>query len=79
MSPTSTQAPLVRGFFSFRNFICCDAGAQVTLATHDDVNKAIDAAVAAAPAMAALGAYERKGILEKVSPSRDDRIRLFDS
>jgi acyl-CoA reductase-like NAD-dependent aldehyde dehydrogenase len=51
----------------------------VTLATHDDVNKAIDAAVAAAPAMAALGAYERKGILEKVSPSRDDRIRLFDS
>ena len=36
------------------------------LATHDDVDKAIDAAVAAAPAMAALGAFERKAILEKV-------------
>lgn len=47
--------------------VCCDPGAQVQLATHDDVDKAIDAAVAAAPAMAALGAYERKAILEKVS------------
>ncbi|KAG0585681.1 hypothetical protein KC19_2G029500 [Ceratodon purpureus] len=40
-------------------------GAKVPLATHDDVDKAIDAAVAAAPAMAALGAFERKAILEK--------------
>ena len=54
--------------------MCCDAGAKVQLATHDDVDKAIDAAVATAPAMAALGAYERKGILEKVSPLYHDRI-----
>lgn len=58
----------------------CDAGAKVQLATHNDVDEAIDAAVAAAPAMAALGAYERKAILEKVSrPCVDDRIELFES
>lgn len=46
--------------------------AKVQLATHDDVDAAIDAAVAATPAMAALAAYERKAILEKVTENRND-------
>ena len=45
----------------------CDAAAKVPLATHKDIDEAIDAAVAAAPAMAAMAAYERKAVLEKVS------------
>lgn len=44
-----------------------DAAAKVPLATHKDIDEAIDAAVAAAPAMAAMGAYERKEVLTKVS------------
>lgn len=57
----------------------CDPAAQVQLATHNDVDEAIDAAVATAPAMAALGAYERKSILEKVSLCMDGGLRLYGS
>lgn len=45
---------------------CGFAAAKVPQATHKDIDDAIDAAVAAAPAMAAMGAYERKAVLEKV-------------
>nr|AUF72235.1 aldehyde dehydrogenase 21A1 [Syntrichia caninervis] len=54
-----------REFLDVTNKYTGEVGAKVQLATHDDVDKAIDAAVAAAPAMAALGAFERKAILEK--------------
>jgi acyl-CoA reductase-like NAD-dependent aldehyde dehydrogenase len=54
-----------RKFLDVTNKYTGAVGAKVQLATHDDVDKAIDAAVAAAPAMAALGAFERKAILEK--------------
>jgi acyl-CoA reductase-like NAD-dependent aldehyde dehydrogenase len=40
--------------------------AKVQLATHQDIDQAIDAAVKAQPAMAALGSYERKTILLQV-------------
>lgn len=46
--------------------MCDYAAARVPLATHEDIDGAINAAVAAAPAMAAMAAYERKAILEKV-------------
>lgn len=54
------------------------------LATHKDIDAAINAAVAAAPAMAAIGAYERKMVLEKVSAcmfkfsefSREMKVKL---
>ncbi|CAM6051421.1 unnamed protein product [Sphagnum compactum] len=40
--------------------------AKVQLATHQDIDQAIDAAVKAQPAMGALGSYERKAILLQV-------------
>ncbi len=40
--------------------------AKVQLATHQDIDQAIDAAVKAQPAMGALGSYERKTILLQV-------------
>lgn len=36
------------------------------LATHKDIDEAINAAVKATPAMAAMASYERKAVLEKV-------------
>jgi acyl-CoA reductase-like NAD-dependent aldehyde dehydrogenase len=55
-----------RKYLDVTNKFTGAVGAQVQIATHKDVDEAIDAAVAAAPAMAALGAFERKSILEKV-------------
>lgn len=43
------------------------AAAKVQLATHKDIDEAIDAAVKAQPAMGAMASYERKAVLEKVS------------
>jgi acyl-CoA reductase-like NAD-dependent aldehyde dehydrogenase len=40
--------------------------AKVQLATHQDIDQAIAAAVKAQPAMGALGSYERKAILLQV-------------
>jgi acyl-CoA reductase-like NAD-dependent aldehyde dehydrogenase len=55
-----------REYLDVTNKFTGAVAAKVQLATHDDVDAAIDAAVAATPAMAALAAYERKAILEKV-------------
>nr|5MZ5_A Chain A, ALDH21) [Physcomitrium patens]5MZ5_B Chain B, ALDH21) [Physcomitrium patens]5MZ5_C Chain C, ALDH21) [Physcomitrium patens]5MZ5_D Chain D, ALDH21) [Physcomitrium patens]5MZ8_A Chain A, aldehyde dehydrogenase 21 [Physcomitrium patens]5MZ8_B Chain B, aldehyde dehydrogenase 21 [Physcomitrium patens]5MZ8_C Chain C, aldehyde dehydrogenase 21 [Physcomitrium patens]5MZ8_D Chain D, aldehyde dehydrogenase 21 [Physcomitrium patens]5N5S_A Chain A, Aldehyde dehydrogenase 21 (ALDH21) [Physcom len=51
-----------------------DVAAKVPQATHKDIDDAIDAAVAAAPAMAAMGAYERKAVLEKVVAELKNRF-----